>query len=448
MRTIFQPALSISLLLVIGYGLHSCKKKSEITISAPLPEKVIDAFYNPAKVIHLYKDTVYTMSSSITRSAGQQLIIDEGTLIKVDSTAGIVINPGGRLLANGTAGNPIVFTLNAAPGTQNISWQGISIQGQSFDNASGSSGNSADSSGSLRYVRIEFSHLVLSGAGSGTTLENIQVSYSYNAPAFEFDGGSFNARNLVSYACAGPVDFYITRGYQGKLQNMLAYRLPWFGARNFTPPNALTGVFIENNPYDTSLKPYTYPVISNLTVLGPNGQQGTSAFYNDTLSRAAALITTGNARFRIRNSLLLGFPRGGWCLDDSLTGVGLTTGISEFSWSIAQSNDTSRTFYISTGTFIDPVDFKGFVLSPSLHNMLFKSADDFMLNDPFHYENAAPDPAPKSGSPVLSGADFSGADFSDVFFNKVAWKGALGNEDWIQGWINFHPLQSQYNFPR
>ncbi len=408
---------------------------------------------NRMKVVHLYKDTVYTLSQFFVRHAGEQLIIDAGTLIKIppNSAITITIEPGGIIVANGTPEEPIVFTSSDYTGNQNVNWGGITIQGNSTDNSTGSNGNPADFSGTLNYVRIEFAPLTLTAVGSGTSIENVMVSYA-NTPsssvprcAFEIDGGTFNARNLISYACGGPADFYITRGYTGKMQNVLAYRHPFFGATSYLLPNALAGVFIENNPYDTTAMPNTNPVISNLTVLGPNAQNGTAPAYADTNVRAAALVTTTNALFHIRNSLFLGFPESAWYLDDARTAHSIQYGPAELTYSFFHSNDTARTFYLKPDAYppYTSADFRGFVTASSLNNQVVQDLDNLKFEDPFNYDN--PNPYPKESSSLLQGANFGGGDFSDGFFNKVSYIGALGTDNWFQGWTNFTPLKTNYN---
>jgi hypothetical protein len=461
MRKYFCHTLFTTWLGLLLFYMPGCKKAGDIEVSAPKPERAIESFFgtnidiNRPKIIHLYKDTVYTLSQFLTRRADEQLIIDEGTIIKVDPNEGtnITINPGGTIIANGTPANPIVFTSSAYTGTQNANWGGIIIQGRSNDNSSTPNGDPTDFSGSLSHVRIEFGSLTLTGVGSGTLLENIMVSYTNNAPsssksAFEIDGGTFYARNLISYACSGPADFYITRGYSGKMQNILAYRHPFFGSTSYSPPNALAGVFIENNPYDTLAMPNTNPVISNLTVLGPNAQNGSTSAYADTNVRSAALVTTVNALFHIRNSLFLGFPLSAWYLDDNRTAQSIQYGPAEATYSIFQSNDTARTFYLKPDAYPPYTSevFNDFMMDASRNNQLYLNAGDFMFKDPFNYDS--PDPLPKNGSPVLQGADFSGASFGDAFFNKVAYKGALGTENWLQGWTNFTPLKTNYNIAK
>src|SRR5215831_2780405 len=103
--------LSISCLGPLLFSLFACKKAENITISAAKPEKNIGSFFGPdnsvnrPQLIHLYRDTVYIVDQSFTRLSGEQLVIDEGTLIK--ASGAITIKPGGIILANGTPENPI-----------------------------------------------------------------------------------------------------------------------------------------------------------------------------------------------------------------------------------------------------------------------------------------------------------------------------------------------------
>lgn len=129
--------------------------------------------------------------------------------------------PSGRLVAEGTANNPIVFTSardNKLPGD----WGGIVLAGEGINNIEGGKGeveglpdaiqyggmNNNDDSGILKYVRIEYvgfsfaegselNGLSLYSVGSGTTLEYIQV-YKCTDDGFEWFGGSVNAKYLIS----------------------------------------------------------------------------------------------------------------------------------------------------------------------------------------------------------------------------------------------------------
>lgn len=424
-----------------------CQKKETVRTSVAKPEKSLESLQG--LIIHLYKDTVYTLSQTVVRNSGEQLIIDEGTLIKVNpGGASIIINAGAVMEANGTRDNPVVFTSNEAPGSQNRNWGGISIAGKSINNSSNPTGDVTDLSGALHFMRIEFAGLALKSVGNRTIIENVQVSYAERS-SFVIQGGSFNARQLVSFASNGPADFYISEGYSGKMQFILAYRHPFFGKAGSEPFNALAGIYIENHPWNAvDARPYTYPFISNATVIGPDGQTGSSIAYKDTLLKTGALITTGSTGFRIRNSVMMGYPLAGWQIGDSLTASGVHYHLSELTHSVFHSNDRKRVFYLAPGIYppFGSNDFETFILAPDIHNELIAQSTGFQLADPYNYDE--PNPMPKQISPLQTGANFESSYFSDPFFAKVTFRGAFGNENWLSGWTNFTPLKTNYNYPR
>ena len=464
-------------LLIQTILLYSCKKAEDITVSPAKPEVLLTDLDNDStgrptirkKLVHLDKDTVYLLNSTFVREAGEQLIIEQGTLIKVSVVpnpnlgifvGGITINPGGIITANGTANEPIVFTSNQQSATQAANWQGIIIKGKSFNNVIGKTGIADDFSGILKFVRVEFAPLVLEAVGSKTLVENIMVSYTnrgvfdqYQA-AFSFIGGTFNARYLVSYACGGPADFFITNGYAGFMQYLIACRHPFFGKTGDNPGNALAGVFIQNNGLSTApiATPYTNPIISNLTVVGPNAANGTPQVYSDTNSRSGALVTTNSACLQIRNSVFLGYTAGGWFLNDKVVAENLQKRtVVDFNYSVMNNSDPARLFYLAPGT-ADPYnsnDFKNYELGTFFKNKYYPTTAEFGLKNIEEFDNG-PDLQPAEKSPLLTGADFSGSStYGNVFFDKtVTFIGALGKTDWTKGWTNFRPLKTNYNFPR
>ncbi len=438
-------------------SLIGCTKFEKVEARKAKPERILSPIKD-GPITHLYSDTVYineTASSTqqFTINSGEQLIIDPGTVIK---GVYFVIKPGGTILANGTKENPIVFTSRSLTGNQGVdNLAAFRIEGKSRNNSVNTPYDSLDFSGTLRYVRIEFAPLILQSVGSRTIIENVMVSYSGQSSSFEIRGGSFNARNLVSYACGGPVDYYITQGYTGKMQNVLAYRHPFFGVRRTQPPNTVSGVFIENNSSATlarTARPYTFPYISNLTVLGPDRQNGSTAAYSDTSTsfRSAALVTTAYARFQIRNSIFAGFPGAAWYIDDSTTASDVSFRRYAVRNSIFHSNFRNRVFYIRNTTLLPftSADFMSFMMNPGFefNTRIFERSGDFMFGDPFNYDK--PDLLPVEGSPVLSGADFTGSDFGDPFFTKVQYVGSIGRENWLESWTNFTPLKTNYNFQK
>ena len=84
-----------------------------------------------------------------------------------------------------------------------------------------------DNSGTLKYVRIEYSgiplnpnqeinSLTLGSVGSGTTIEYVQASYGLD-DSFEWFGGTVNAKYLIAYKGTDD-DFDVDNGYSGNVQ--------------------------------------------------------------------------------------------------------------------------------------------------------------------------------------------------------------------------------------
>ena len=450
-----------TVLLVMVFA--GCKKSVFKTYAKPETTIFANDSRLTGKLIHFVKDTVYVLATNLNIYQGQVLQIDPGTLIKVNDYLSVTINTGGRIEAKGTATEPIVFTSSAYKGTPGFvsystsggehSWLGIVVHG----NYPAPIDSSLQGTGVLSYVRIEFAGasvsnfsglggLLLQNVGRGTVVENIQVSYCVRYNSFNISGGNFNSRNLLSYASGG-TDFNITDGYRGMLQNLLAYRHFYFA------PQAGSGTFLAGLQVTGDS---TFPAISNLTVLGPDLQPGTNPKYSDTTtapgpignvngSDVGALIVN-SGQFRIRNTILMGFPKGGFILNNRNSAMSLQFGPSELTYSFLHSSDSGRTFHLRTGIYppFTSGDMEEFLLRPLYANQWFLQSTQFQFQDPYAYDTH-PNPFPSTGSPVLTGANFDGTIFADAFFNKVSYRGALGTDDWLKGWTNFLPLQTNYN---
>eukprot|EP00040_Diaphanoeca_grandis_P037343 m.242683 g.242683 ORF g.242683 m.242683 type:complete len:949 (-) comp33803_c0_seq1:104-2950(-) len=217
----------------------------------------------------------------LTISAGTTLIAT--SLSSLDSPAMIVVLQGGKIVANGTADNPITFTAHggyiplhlqtlsatdskvsstAVPTIASYMddptrivtnvvyaktglWGGIVIAGKApIDHDSTMSmegvtnvpfgGNEpTDSSGVLRYVRVwhsgfvvnsgnEVNGISLGGVGNGTVVEHVEVVLSSD-DGIEFFGGNVNAR-WISVLNVGDDAIDIDLGYHGHLQNVFILR--------------------------------------------------------------------------------------------------------------------------------------------------------------------------------------------------------------------------------
>src|SRR5690606_39095237 len=122
---------------------------------------------------------VILLSGQIFVKNNAVLTIQPCVIIRGDksvSGAGLFITRGSKIIAQGTINQPIVFTSDQAPGNRNIGdWGGVVLLGNASTNdaggqnyieglppspdtqyGGGSSPNDNDSSGILKYVRIEF----------------------------------------------------------------------------------------------------------------------------------------------------------------------------------------------------------------------------------------------------------------------------------------------------
>lgn len=223
----------------------------------------------------------YTLKGLVKIQPGVTLTIEQGstfTANQADGEDGLVVLKGGVLIANGTADEPIVFTAKTKLGGQ---WAGIIMYGdapivnsatapgtQTANSEDGllqsyGGANATHSSGSLKYVRVEYAGLVFANnsrehngfsfysVGSGTVLENL-VSYKGNDDGFEFYGGTVSAKNLISYG-NGDDSFDWQDGWRGQNNtNWFAYQT---GTGNYAMEIEAKGV---NNAFS--------PKVTNITL--------------------------------------------------------------------------------------------------------------------------------------------------------------------------------------
>ena len=275
----------------------------------------------------LYADTVYVLKGFVKVAPGVTLTIEPGTRIVGDTNtvgSSLYVLRGARLNANGTRDNPIVFTSQrAAPNRKPGDWGGIVIIGRGVinrtanpvltegpagvsENYAGGTDNN-DTSGSLRFVRIEFAgydvssgngqelnSLSMYAVGRGTTLEYVQALAGLD-DSFEWWGGAVDGRYLVSYE-SGDDHFDWTEGYRGRNQFLLAYQstrlAPRAGAGTVSgDPRAFEGDGCDPGVAGCTLsatgasEPFSLPVFANFTVIGPGALTGFPADGNALVAR-------------------------------------------------------------------------------------------------------------------------------------------------------------------
>ncbi len=210
------------------------------------------------------KDNVYVLASRVTVLDGVTLTIEAGTIIKGESGSGanataLLIARGGKLMANGTATEPIIFTSfadeiepgmitspNMDPSVDGL-WGGLIILGRAPISAdaeavqiegippSDQNGlygglDAADNSGTIRYISIrhgganigegnEINGLTLGGVGSGTTIEFVEIVANQD-DGIEWFGGTVNVSNALVWNC-GDDAIDTDQAWSGTLDNFI-----------------------------------------------------------------------------------------------------------------------------------------------------------------------------------------------------------------------------------
>jgi hypothetical protein len=415
---------------------------------------------------NLVKDSVYILQGQINVSG--TINIAAGTVIKGDKvTKGcMVIVPGGKINAIGTATSPIVFTSRLEPGLRAAGdWGGLVICGKAPINQSTAtvegltntvtySGgtNPADNSGTLQYVRIEFAGialepdkeingLTLCGVGSGTTIDHIQVSYSGD-DSFEFFGGKVNAKYLIAY-CGLDDDFDTDFGYSGNLQFGLGVRNP-----RTADVSASNGFESDNDASGTTAQPKTKAVFSNFTLIGP---YKTTADKNVSSNFGAGMHIRRNSSISVFNSVIAGWNTAGLLLDGSATYANAKDSLT---LSIQNSAiiGTKVIAVKGDGTAVTNDQASAFFNTAAYGNLLIADNATAKISNSFYNAAGTGTAAiptsflPEAGSALLSGALYTHAKLNNSFFDKTgSFIGAFGTTDWTkQAWVNFDPQNTVY----
>lgn len=297
----------------------------------------------------LDKDTVYVLSGYVKVTNNATLTIEAGTRILGDTLAGssLWILRGSKIVANGTAAEPIVFTSRRAVGSRAPGdWGGIIIIGNGIINRSGvvntegpageaenygGGSNNADSSGVLRYVRIEFAGYDVSGGGgselnglslyavgSKTVLEYVEVLAGLD-DSFEFWGGAVDGRYLVSYE-SGDDHFDWSEGYVGRVQHAIAFQTarltPTGGTGQLsTDPQGFEADGCAGGGCDDGFRsvPYADPTWANVTIVGMGATETQAS------GGIGAVIRRGTKGL-IHNAIIARWKGTGITVRDSVTG--------------------------------------------------------------------------------------------------------------------------------
>ena len=284
----------------------------------------------------------WMISGGVFVEGGNTLTIPGGQTIYADPnvTSFLSIKQGGKIMAEGTNTNPIVFTPLKSDPTYG-DWGGLIINGKAKLNtgfsAEGEGGtgiyggdNDEDNSGVLRYIRVEYAGKILgtdnelngfsfNGVGNGTTVEYIQA-YKGADDGIEFFGGTVNVRYAVSTHNQDDA-FDWTHGWRGKGQY-------WYCQQGVDGGDR--GIEADNNSDDNTLSPYSNPTLSNITLNGVN---------DGDASNEGMRLREGT-KGQIFNAYVTGFPKYGVRVSEQTSLDHVTNGDLFVANSIVTGNGT------------------------------------------------------------------------------------------------------------
>lgn len=417
----------------------------------------------------LKADYTYKLRGLVYVTNGAILTIEPGTKIvgETGKNGGLIITRSCKIIADGTADKPIVFTSEATSPVRG-DWAGVVLLGNAPTNASfngvqgigeidgginnsdglglygtpSSQGqNPADNSGILRYVRIEYAGfaflpdkeingLTFGGVGNNTIVDNVQVSYA-NDDSFEWFGGTVNCKHLISFRTLDD-DFDTDNGFVGKVQFGISLRDS--SVADISKSEAFES---DNDANGSALLPQTAAVFSNMTVMGP---KATLANNGNSLFVWGAQIRR-NSSLSIFNSIIMGYPNGLYI--DATKGVPTDNNIPgslQVQNTIIAGSTTPVLYSISgnTNTPLFPnttATITTWFNTPAYGNSILATNAEVGLTAAFSY--TAPDFNPTASSVAATGAAFTNPKVS-TGFNTVAYKGACAPGDtWWKTWTKF-----------
>ena len=380
----------------------------------------------------------YVLRGAVFVNDGATLNIAAGTRVigEAGSVGTLVVLRGGRLNAIGTRTAPIVFTSDQAVGNRaRGDWGGLIINGRAPVNLEGGEGagegdtgvyggtNPNDSSGTMRYVRVEFAGVEFSpdnelngiafqGVGRGGSYEYIQVHMNRD-DALEWFGGTADIKYAVASNAADD-SFDWTFGWSGRAQ---------FIAITQRGDDADTGIEADNNECNNNLLPRSNPQIYNITLCGdPDRVEGPEGPRGANFRRGTA--------FTMRNFLVTGFKSVGFQLSDASTTAQVSNGTSQMgsgvAWGMPTNMHSSVVPFITSGQF------------PNIRLGATDAQVGISMTGCADHENPGFQP---SGVATLAGGQITPIQPpNDGFFEAVSFIGAVPPspaDNWMTGWTAF-----------
>jgi len=409
---------------------------------------IVDASIEAGETLTLTADVDWEMDGYVYVEDGATLVIEPGTVIRArgttttgDLSTALIIARGGKIIAEGTAEAPIIFTSveDDLSTTDDLSpfdfqkWGGIVILGKATvgeedgvdfiegipqgdmrsQYGGGDTPDDADNSGVMKYVSLrhggavleqdsEINGLTLGGVGSGTEISYVEV-FSSKDDGIEIFGGTVNIDHAV-VAYVGDDSYDFDESWNGSMQYLFSLQQDADG--EFGGDHAIE--------YDGSERedkgPKTVGKIYNATFIG--------AGVGSANGESSGILIKSNGAAEIWNSLIL-------MSGDYAIGVDVASFDRVDAGEIAFANNII-TDYLQYARDDDPRTL-------ALLDMSTDKDVDPMLGGISSIPGGGLDPRPNSGSPALSGAATDANAAPGI--EAVSYRGAFDNEDnWALGW--------------
>ncbi len=491
MNTSTRLAVLMGLTTAVTLGACSDDPTAPPVIQPGVAELTTDITTNRT----LYAETTYTLKGFVHVANGATLTIQPGTVIQGDyNTLGssLFILRGAKIVAQGTAAKPIVFTSSQPAGSRAPGdWGGLIIVGNGIDNrvttggieveGTGTATGSApgtnyrvtydggtlntDNSGELTYVRVEYAGyapslnnelnaFTFAAVGSGTKVSYLQALAGLD-DSYEFFGGAVDADHLVSYE-AGDDHFDMSEGFAGRLQYLIALQTTQLTPRSGAGSVSSDPEGIENDGcagtgctagFNTT--PYTLPLVANFTLVGTGDVASSGAS-----GGIGMMLRRGTGGYYV-NGILARWPRAGISLRDAETyaRAGSTATPDMTTTDLAVRNvvlvETPTVFQAASGSTVQ----NSFDVTANALNASAAATTAAFTAFPATVTNSTAETAfdwtPASGSAAATGgmATFTGklatkaagASAAGFTFAGTAFAGAAapGGTKWWQGWTRY-----------
>lgn len=386
------------------------------------------------------KDKNYILEGFVFVNDGQVLTIEAGTVLRfksgqAENASALIVARGGKIIAEGTSEEPIIFTAEADDLEGSLEtderglWGGLiilgnapinidggenSIEGIPFAEPRGIYGgvNENDNSGTLKYVSIrhggtnigegnEINGLTLGGVGNATEIDYVEVVANED-DGVEIFGGTVNLKHIVVSECGDDL-FDYDLGWSGNGQFWMGVQLHLLG------DNLIEAGGGTNPVYGL---PNSLPNLFNLTLIG----SGKS-------SNGMCATFEKNAGGLVANSIFMSKDKG--------IGVEVTDQEHDSynQWKNGNLAVKNNVFHEVADASPESILKLTGIYTPEMENewqASFNTSKNEIKDPKIDTESGNFVPEEKVKGDML--------DYPLPWFQIVDFKGAFGEDDWIQGW--------------